>query len=139
MKYFRLLFLVPIVIIFQCASDNPNSFDNLDTTDLLGRWEIQDEIINGISDMIPKCCEFLEFEKDANNTDNKGLLTYTDAQGLVNNGIFEVNLENQTILFIDDDDDEFNFDFNVDNSQENLTINFIEDGNNYTQTWVRKE
>lgn len=136
MKYFRLLVIAPILMAFQCESDDPAQFDNLETTGLLGKWEIQDEIINGnISDMIPKCCEFLEFYPDDDITDSKGFLTYTDSQGLVNSGTFEVNLDNQTILFIDNENDEFIFDFSINNSEENLTIDFIEDGTNYTQSW----
>jgi len=130
--------LFPFLTAFQCESDDPAPFDILDTTGLLGSWEIQDEIINGnISDMIPKCCEFLEFDPDDNITDSKGLLTYTDSQGLVNSGSFEVNLDNQTILFIDDENDEFIFDFSINDSQERLTVDFTEDGTNYTQTWIR--
>jgi hypothetical protein len=130
--------LFPFLMAFQCESDDPVPFDNLDATGLLGSWEIQDEIINGnISDMLPKCCEFLEFDPDDNITDSKGLLTYTDSQGLVNSGTFEVNLDNQTILFIDDENDEFIFDFSINDSQENLMVNFTEDGTNYTQTWIR--
>jgi hypothetical protein len=49
--------LFPFLMAFQCESDDYAPFDILDTTGLLGSWEIQDEIINGnISDMIPKCC-----------------------------------------------------------------------------------
>lgn len=137
-KHLFLLMLFPCLTAFQCESDDPAPFDILDTTGLLGSWEIQDEIINGnISDMIPKCCEFLEFDPDDNITDSKGLLTYTDSQGLVNSGTFEVNLDNQTILFIDDENDEFIFDFSINESQENLMVDFTEDGTNYTQTWIR--
>jgi hypothetical protein len=104
----------------------------------LGSWEIQDEVTNGIiSDMIPRCCEFLRFDKDGNISDNIGLLTYTDSQGLVNNGTFEVDLDDQTILFIDDENDEFNFDFSINDAQDILTIDFNENGTNFTQTWFR--
>ncbi|MBT8260525.1 MAG: hypothetical protein KJN82_04360 [Bacteroidia bacterium] len=140
MKYLMFLFLTPLLMAFQCESDDPALFDNLDTTDLLGRWEIQDEILNGnISDMIPRCCEFLEFDPDDVITDRNGYLTYTDSQGLVNSGTFEVTLDNQTILFIDEENNEFVFDFSINDSQENLTIDFTEDETNYTQTWVRIE
>jgi hypothetical protein len=138
MKYLRYLFLAPLLMAFQCESDDTAVFDHLDATGLLGRWEIQDEIINGnITDMIPKCCKFLKFNPDDDISDNQGLLTYTDSQGLVNSGTFEVNLDNQTILFIDNENDEFIFDFSINDSQENLTVDFTVDGTNYTQTWIR--
>ena len=137
-KYLKLVLLVPFLMAFQCEGNDPAAFDNLDASGLLGSWEIQDEIINGnISDMIPKCCEFLEFDPDDDITDSKGLLTYIDSQGLVISGTFEVDFDNQTILFIDDDNDEFLFEFSVDDSQNNLTIDFMEDGTNYEQVWAR--
>lgn len=140
MKYLRLLFFWALLMAFQCESDNPTSFDSLEATGLLGRWEIQDEIINGvISNMIPKCCEFLEFNPDDNIRDSIGFLTYSDSQDIVNSGIFEVDLNNQSILFIDDESDEFKFEFAVDDSLENLTVDFTEDETNYTQTWVKIE
>jgi len=140
MKYLRFLALAPLLMAFQCESDDSSSFDSLEATGLLGRWEIQDEIINdAISDMIPKCCEFLEFNPDDNIRDSIGFLTYTDSQDVVNTGVFEVDLNNQSILFTDDESDEFIFEFEVDGSQQNLTVDFTEDGTNYTQTWVKIE
>ena len=136
--YFRILLVVPFLFSFQCEDSDPAPFDSLEATALLGSWEIQDEIINGnISDMIPKCCEFLEFDPDDDIRDNKGFLTINDSQGLVNSGTFEVDIENQTILFIDDDNDEFLFQFSVNEAQETLTIDFTEDGTTYTQGWAR--
>ncbi|MDY2586929.1 hypothetical protein [Winogradskyella aquimaris] len=137
-KYLQILLFTPFLMAFQCESDDPAPFDNLETTGILGSWEIQDEVINGnISDMIPRCCEFLEFDPDDDIRDNKGLLTYNDSQGLVNSGTFEVDFDNQIILFIDNDDDEFLFTFSLDESQDILTIDFNEDGTDYTQNWVK--
>ena len=133
-----ILLLVSSLMACQREGNDPGPFDSLEATGILGRWEIQDEIINGnISDMIPKCCEFLEFDPDDNIADNKGLLTNTDSQGLINSGTFEVDFDNQTILFIDDDNDEFAFEFSVDDSKENLTIDFTENGTNFTQRWIK--
>ncbi|MBU2940806.1 hypothetical protein KO494_14755 [Lacinutrix sp. C3R15] len=140
MKYLRFIILAPFLMAFQCESDDPSSFDNLEATGLLGRWEIQDEIINGsISDMTPKCCEFLEFNLDDNIKDTIGFLTYTDSQDVVNIGVFEVELNNQSIIFTDEESDEFTFEFEVDDVQQNLTLDFTKDGTNYIQTWVKIE
>ncbi len=133
-----ILLLASSLMACQREGNDPAPFDSLEATGILGRWEIQDEIINGnISDMIPKCCEFLEFDPDDNVTDNKGLLTNTDSHGLMNSGTFEVDFNNRTIVFIDDDSDEFTFEFSVDDSHENLTIDFTENGTNSTQRWIR--
>jgi len=92
-----------------------------------------------ISDMIPRCCEFLAFIPDDTIRDNKGLLTHTDSQGLVNSGTFEVDIDNQTILFIDNENDEFVFHFSINDSQEILTIDFTENASLFTQSWIRIE
>ena len=135
-----MLLLVLSLMACQREGNDPAPFDSLEATGILGRWEIANEVMNGvISDMLLRCCEFLEFIPDDNIGDDKGLLTSTDSQGLVNSGIFEVDIANQTILFIDDGNDEFTFEYSVDDSQENLTIDFTEDGTNYTQGWVRIE
>lgn len=137
-KYLIALLFIPFLMAFQCEGDDPAPLDGLETTGIFGRWEITNEIMNGtISDLLPRCCEFLEFESDNNITDYKGNFSYTDTQGLVNNGSFEVNITNQTILFLYDNNDEFIFDFSINESEENLVINFIEDGINYTQNWIR--
>lgn len=139
-KYLKLLLIIPFLMAFQCDSEDPAAFDNLESIGLFGRWEIQDEVINGIiSDMIPRCCEFLEFEPDVNIRDNRGLLSYTDSQGLVNTGVFDVDIDHQTVLFIDQENDHFIFNFSLVHSQEILTLNFAENGTNITQSWVRIE
>lgn len=137
-KCLKILLITPFLMAFQCESDDPTPFDNLEEIGLLGRWEIQAEVINrNISDMIPRCCEFLEFETDADIRDYKGLLTYTEAQSLTNNGTFEVDINNQAILFIDNENDAFLFEFSLDESEENLTIDFTENGINVTQSWIK--
>ena len=140
MKYLGVLFLTGLLMAFQCESDDPASIDNLEPIGLFGRWEIQDEVMNEIiSDMIPRCCEFLAFIPDDTIRDNKGLLTHTDSQGLVNSGTFEVDIDNQTILFIDNENDEFVFHFLINDSQEILTIDFTENASLFTQSWIRIE
>jgi len=105
---------------------------------VLGRWEISNEVRNGfISDMLPKFCEFLEFDTDENKRDYKGFLTYIDSQGSINSGSFIMDITNLMILFTDNN--EFIFEFSEGYSQENLIIDFTEDGTNYTQTWVKLE
>ncbi|SDG82433.1 hypothetical protein [Psychroflexus sediminis] len=137
MKRLRFLVLAPLLMAFQCESDDTVASDMLDSTGVLGKWEIQDEITNGIiSDMIPRCCEFLEFETDDDNSDYKGQFTYTASQGSKNSGTFEISSNNQNILFIDD---ESIFEFSINDAQDIMTIDFTEDEINYTQTWLRIE
>ena len=87
--------------------------------------------------MLPKFWEFLEFDTDENKRDYKGFLTYIDSQGSINSGSFIMDITNLMILFTDNN--EFIFEFSEGYSQENLIIDFTEDGTNYTQTWVKLE
>ncbi|WP_145990406.1 hypothetical protein [Psychroflexus sp. MES1-P1E] len=104
----------------------------------MGRWEISNEVMNGfISDMLPKFCEFLEFDTDENKRDYKGFLTYIGSQGLINSGSFIVDITNLMIFFTDND--EFIFEFSEGDSQENFIVDFTKDGTNYTQTCVKLE
>ena len=64
MRFLRLLYILPLLTVLQCEDDAPPVPDQLDETGLLGRWEIEDETINGISDLLPKCCKFFEFSPD---------------------------------------------------------------------------
>jgi hypothetical protein len=132
------ILLLTSLIACEQSGNDPAPFDSLESIGILGRWEITDEVINGvITDLLPKCCEFLEFLPDDNLGDYTGILSSTDSQGLKNTGTFVVNTTNQTILFIDDDQDEFMFKFSVNASQDYLTIEFTENGNVYTQGWVK--
>lgn len=132
-----LLLLISTLLACQPDGNPPASFDNLESIGVLGRWEITDEVMNGVADLLPKCCEFLEFIPNDNIGDYKGFLTYTDSNGFANKGTFEVDIANQTILFIEDDNDEFTFEFTVDDPQANLTIEFTENGADFTQRWIR--
>lgn len=142
LKFLLVLSLAFITVLTGCEKDEDNDaapFDRLEAIGILGRWEIADEVMNGIiSDMLPRCCEFLEFIPDDNFGDYKGLLTSTKI-GSVNNGTFEADVANQMISFMDDDNHEFIFNYSVDDAQENLTIDFTEGETNYTQRWVRRE
>ena len=80
-KQLTILLLVSSLMACQREGNDPAPFDSLEATGILGRWEIADEVMNGvISDMLPRCCEFLEFIPDDNIGDYKGLLTHTDSQ-----------------------------------------------------------
>jgi hypothetical protein len=137
MKKQLLLLLLPFLMAFQCEEDDTPPFDVLNETGLFGLWEIQAEVINGsIDDMLPKCCEFLQFSRDGNPDDFKGFLTYTDAQGLARGGIFEADTTAETVTFIDDDNNIFIFEFSVDATTGILSISFTEEGMTYTQNWV---
>lgn len=136
MKYFRIIVFLPLLMAFQCEDDIEIADDNLNDSGLLGTWEIADETVNGISDMLPICCEFFEFNPDDNKQDFTGLFVYTDSMGDVYDGLFTVDQTNQTLLF-EWDDEQITYGYELDSSQEHLTFTFTEDNLNYVQGWVK--
>ena len=128
---------MPLLLGFQCEDDIVTTDDILIETGLLGRWEIESETIDGISDLTRKCCRFFEFMPDDDVMDDRGLFVFTDSQGLENTGSFTLNESDQIIYLVDDDNDEFVIAYLLDPSLQNLTLTFTENGAEFVQGWVR--
>lgn len=138
MKKIKYLFLMPLLMAFQCEEEELHSIENdsLYTTKLIGGWEIESESTNGISDMTPKCCLFVDFYIDSNPDDNKGDYRYSDNTGVYNGG-FTVNQTDDQIVFDNLDNQQLIYAFSVDESGENLSFTFTEDDVEILQYWVK--
>ena len=136
-KYLKLLFLFPFLMAFQCEEDILPKEDKLYNTDLLGRWEIADETISGIQDLLPKCCQFFEFNIDENGDDLIGDFNYTDSFGTNIYGIFTVDTVNQTITFEQEGQQPIVYNYMLDTTKEHLSFSFNLDNKAYVQTWTR--
>lgn len=129
---------MPLLMAFQCDHDPVKIEDGLNQTGLLGRWEIADEIMNdGISDLLPKCCQFFEFNTDENKKDFQGVYTYTDGMGIEYSGLFTADLTNEKIIFVNNEKELFVYGFSVDDSELNLTLTFTQNGIKYLQGWIK--
>ncbi|MBZ9788171.1 hypothetical protein LB456_11945 [Psychroflexus sp. CAK57W] len=139
MKNLKFLLLLPLLTAFQCDEDEMENLENnnLNETGLMGSWEIADETRDGISDMLPKCCRFLEFYTDSDPDDYTGSYTFTDDQGLTYNGEFTVNLSDGLITFDNFDDDLIIYDYSVDDSGEGLIFSFTENEVKVIQNWTK--
>ena len=138
MKLVRILLLVPFLMAFQCDEDTALIEDPLIDTGLLGRWEIADETVNGINDLLPKSGRFFEFNPDDNPDDLQGLFSFTEVGG-VYSGVFTVDEVNQTILFQRDERDPVIFVYSINSRQDYLTFTFIEDDVEWVQGWARRD
>lgn len=114
---------------FSCADDD-TSFNRLEASDVLGLWEIESRGINYISSTEAFCCESLLLLEDSNLSDLKG--TYSYDYGTVTNGIFELNLENSTIMFRSENDNEDIFNYTIEDNL--LEIYFFEEND---RNWSR--
>lgn len=130
--------MVPLFMAFQCNDEIETIEENLNETGLLGRWEITDEVVNGIDDMLPKCCRFFQFDPDDNKQDLTGLFTFIDFTGDYS-GIFTVDQTKQQIIFQREGREPVVYDFTMNSSQDYLTFSFIEEENlNYVQGWAKR-
>jgi hypothetical protein len=139
MKFLRLLLFVPLLMAFQCEEDIVPIEDQLIETGLLGTWEIVDEQVNGIDDLLPRCCLFMVFETDENVEDLKGLFTYSDDTGDYK-GTFTVDPTSQQITFQREDRSPLVYDFSINASMDYLVFSFVEQENLlFVQGWVKRE
>jgi hypothetical protein len=136
-KYLRILIFVPFLFAFQCDDEIDITEDGLYESGLFGTWEITNETINGISDMLPKCCNFIEFYPDSNEKDLVGSYTYTDEFDDYYNGIFTVDLSSQIIIFDQYDNSQRIYEFTLDSAGEYLTFTFTENESELLQTWKK--
>ncbi|MEJ2583716.1 MAG: hypothetical protein P8Z38_01305 [Robiginitalea sp.] len=136
MKKLKILLVVPLLMAFQCDEETDLSEDRLIDTGLLGRWEIADETIGGISDLSVKCCRFFEFNPDDTPEDFKGTFFYEDATG-VYQGVFSVDPENGTILFQRESRNPVTYVYALNGEQDYLRFTFAEDDTEFEQGWSR--
>lgn len=140
MKYFKFLLLLPLLMAFQCGDDLEIIDDSLNETGLLGRWEINSEVMNGnIMDLLPKCCKFIEFRTDENEDELIGMYVYTEDTNNVYSGIFTVDLNSDTIVFEPSNNQIFTYGFLMNNNFTELTFNFTDNGVSFQQTWVKRD
>jgi len=122
---------------FQCEEELEITEDRLNEIGIFGTWEIADETMNNISDMLPKCCQFFEFYPDNNEEDLMGLFTYTDSMGHIYDGQFTLDQTNQLLILDRMDREQLISGFDLDDSRQYLTLTFSEDNVTYIQGWVK--
>ena len=136
MKKLKLLLVMPLLMAFQCDDETDLSEDPLIDTGLLGRWEIADETIGGISDLSVKCCRFFEFNPDDNLEDLNGEFFYEDETG-VYQGMFSVDSETGTILFRREGRNPATYEYSLNGDQDYLMFTFTDNDADFEQGWSR--
>ena len=136
MKYLKLLVLAILLMAFQCDEDI-KIIDPLVETGILGRWEIADETVNGISDLLPKCCRFLEFSPDDNLEDLIGNFIYTDELQEDIEWTFIIDPVDGLIIFKRQGRDDLVYDYEINDAQDYLTFTFSEGNAVHVEGWRR--
>lgn len=138
MKTLRLLLLALLLMAFQCDEDENFIEDPLFDSGLIGRWELADETINGISDLLPKCCRFFEFNPDDNPEDLEGLFSYSDETGVFE-GEFTLDPDNKTIALRRDNRTPVTYSYSLNSAGDYLVFSFSEGDAEFVQGWQRRE
>ena len=138
MKSFRFLLLALFLMAFQCEEDILIQEDDLSATGILGKWEIANESVNGISDMSVKCCRFIEFRDDENEKDLRGSLAYTEFD-MIYEGTFTVDPPAQQIVFEQDDFETVVYNYTISSSGDYLTFTYRDGDSDIEEGWVKIE
>jgi hypothetical protein len=97
----NLTFLLIGLLLFTACNEDEEAQPQpgpLESSGILGNWEIQFRSYNNISDASALCCEFLLFEEDENQSDLKGKMISTST-GSVTEWEFIMDVENSRITF----------------------------------------
>ena len=105
----------------------------IDESGLLGTWEFKTYEVNGISDMILYSGDFIVLNEDDLPGDREGKVR-AYGPGYDRTGTFMLSVQNDSMtVFLEDDVNEYACYVEVDQ----LILDYIEDGNQYSTTWVK--
>ena len=129
-----LLFLITLLIT-NCNTDENNISNPLIETGLIGEWEIIGRGINNVSSLEVLCCETLSFSDDDNKRDLNGSFVFEE-HGVVTNGSYTVNLEENTINYAAENSDTISLGFVINNFT--LEVWYFDDNNRNWTTYIKK-
>lgn len=135
MKSILIFTILVIAAVPSCKDDEELvGKDILQDIGIIGKWKLDSRVVDGISNLAVECCDYLEFEED-NQTDH--LSGNFKAYGYLfeTNGVFTLNLNEESILFQYDDSQKlyaYALEENI------LAFRYTENGQEISETW-RKE
>lgn len=129
-----LLFLITLLVT-NCDNDDNNILNPLIETGLIGEWEIIERGINNVSSLEALCCETLSFLDDDNERDLNGSFIF-DEHGVITNGSYSINLEENTIEYTAENSDTSTLKFTINNSI--LEVWYFDDNNRIWTTYIKQ-
>lgn len=137
-RIYRITILSAILAFSACKKESDetlpvNKVDKLDDIGILGEWEIESRSINGIDDMLPICCEFLDFQTGSNMEDLNGNVRYLEIDRDIA-GKFEIDQANMTIEFIFED---YNYSSKLEIKDNVMHLTYSNEGLVIEDAWVR--
>jgi hypothetical protein len=138
LKYLLVLFLLILTVFTSCEKNEENDkiepSDKLEQFGILGKWRLQSLTINGITDMIVHY-DTIGFTTGIESNDLMGEFRSVGA-GYETNGSFELNNENNTIIF-DNNNTQKLYEFLI--SGNYMTFKYNEDSIEYIEDWSKVE
>lgn len=135
MKKLNYFVFFTAIILLSCDNNDSNTSNPIVETGLIGEWEIIGRGINNISSLDALCCETLSFLDDGNERDLNGLYIFNE-HGIITNGSFTVNLEENTIEYTTENSDTTILEFTINNSI--LEIWYFDDNNRNWTTYLKQ-
>lgn len=135
MKKLNYFVFFTAIILLSCDNNDSNTSNPIVETGLIGEWEIIGRGINNISSLEALCCETLSFLDDGNERDLNGLYIFNE-HGIITNGSFTVNLEENTIEYTTENSDTTILEFTINNSI--LEIWYFDDNNRNWTTYLKQ-
>lgn len=132
-----MLFLsfVVIVLVSSCKKKAIDQFDKLEQMGILGKWKLQMRTINGITDLISHCCEFIEFNADNESDDLKGHFVAT-SPGNETSGLFEISTAAKTIRF-EFNNKQLTYAYSI--SERIITFTYVENEVVIIEDWAKED
>ena len=133
-----LLLILSISIFTGCSKSNDDVIsDPLESSNILGTWEIQNRTVNGTTNPEALCCEFITFMPDQNKGDLYGLFEST-GNGSQNEGSFTFNDREQTFTFIMEDKELiYRYDLTLGDPHDIITYYFLEGTDEISEDWIK--
>lgn len=134
MKSLVIFAFMVMAAVPSCNDDDKVLIDPIEDTGILGIWKLESRVINNISDLAVRCCDYLEFEQDDRPDDLTGSF-YAYGFLYETDGTFTLDLNGGSILF-EYDDSQRSYTYTL--KEDRLTFFYTEDGASIEETW-RKE
>lgn len=138
MKAFSYILFLSTVILFllsSCEKKEIDQSDKLEQMGVLGKWKLQMRTINGITDLIAPCCDFIEFKADNESGDLKGNFVAT-SPGNETAGVFEINTAAKTIRF-EFNNKQMSYEYFL--SETIITFTYWEDELEIIEDWAKED
>jgi|GEM_PF-6070330 len=129
------LLLLITILITSCDTDDTSTSNPLIKTGLIGEWEIIGRGINNVSSLEALCCETLSFSDDDNKRDLHGSFVFEE-HGVITNGSYTVNLEENTIDYAAENSDTISLGFIINNFT--LEVWYFDDNNRNWTTYIKQ-